>query len=158
LLILRSHRAGRVLFGFLFDRIVDVDLGHGKLRDGSHATGFFALASPTEFARIVQRIKEADDRVTADSFLNTLESGPTTKEFFKPQTFVVADNLVVRKYHQALVERNPSVGVRRHEDLFIEGIQALTPLTDRSDWYTVDDTGEFLEIDTRGKRVLTVWS
>jgi hypothetical protein len=72
-----------VLFGILLNGVVNVNLRHGELRDGSHATGFLAVASPTEFARPVERIEEADDRVTTDGFLDTLESGSTTEEFFQ---------------------------------------------------------------------------
>lgn len=111
-----------MLFGFLFDGIVNVNLWNGELRDGSHATGFLAVASPTEFARPVERIEEADDRVTADRLLDTLESGPATEEFFQSQTLAVADDVVVRQDHQALVERNASFWVRRDENLFVKGI------------------------------------
>jgi hypothetical protein len=72
-----------VLFRVFFNGIVNVNLGHSELRDGGHAAGFLAIACPAEFARPVECIEEANDRVTADSFLDTLKSGSTTEEFFK---------------------------------------------------------------------------
>jgi hypothetical protein len=93
-----------VLFGVLFNGIVDVNLRHSELWDGGHATGFLAVASPAEFARPVECIEEADDRVTAHSFLDTLESGATAEEFFQSETLTVADDIVMRKDHQTLVE------------------------------------------------------
>jgi hypothetical protein len=93
-----------VLFRVLFNGIVDVNLRHSELRNSGHATGFLAVAGPTEFARPVECIEEADDRVTADGFLDTLESGSAAEEFFQSETLAVADDVVMRENHQTLVK------------------------------------------------------